>query len=41
VANGESARASAADLEQFGRKLFQSLWLFDFLQMALNAGSHS
>ncbi|MGO9383537.1 MAG: class I SAM-dependent methyltransferase [Mycobacterium sp.] len=38
--SGESARASAADLEQFGRKLFQSLWRFDFLQMALNAGSH-
>jgi len=38
--SGESGRASAADLEQFGRKLFQSLWRFDFLQMALNAGSH-
>ncbi|MGO9926556.1 MAG: class I SAM-dependent methyltransferase [Mycobacterium sp.] len=38
--SGESARASAADVEQFGRKLFQSLWRFDFLQMALNAGSH-
>ncbi|MGO9158599.1 class I SAM-dependent methyltransferase [Mycobacterium sp.] len=35
--SGESRRASAADLEKFGRKLFQSLWRLDFLAMALNA----
>ncbi len=35
--SGKSHRASTADLEQFGRKLFQSLWRYDFLAMALNA----
>jgi SAM-dependent methyltransferase len=37
--SGESPGASAADLEKFGRKLFQSLWRLDFLAMALNANS--
>jgi len=35
--SGKSPRASMADLEQFGRKLCQSLWRYDFLAMALNA----
>jgi SAM-dependent methyltransferase len=30
------ARAGTADLESFGRKLFQSLWRLDFVAMALN-----
>ena len=34
--NRESPRASAADLENYGRKLFQSLWRLDFLAMQLN-----
>lgn len=38
--SGESPRASAADLENFGRRLFQSLWRLDFLAMVLNANSH-
>ena len=29
---------SAADLQEFGRGLFRSLWRLDFLAMALNAG---
>jgi SAM-dependent methyltransferase len=33
----ESARASVADLESFGRKLFQALWRLDFVEMGLNA----
>ncbi|MGH3560258.1 MAG: class I SAM-dependent methyltransferase [Mycobacterium sp.] len=33
---GASQRASVADLEKFGRKLFQSLWRLDFVAMALN-----
>jgi hypothetical protein len=37
--SGGSPRASTADLEKFGRKLFQSLWRLDFLAMALNANS--
>jgi SAM-dependent methyltransferase len=37
--SGESPRSSVADLEKFGRKLFQSLWRLDFLAMALNANS--
>lgn len=36
---GESPRASLADLEKFGRKLFQALWRLDFLAMALNPNS--
>jgi SAM-dependent methyltransferase len=32
-------RISAADLESFGRKLFQSLWRLDFVAMALTADS--
>jgi SAM-dependent methyltransferase len=35
--SGEPRRANVADLENFGRKLFQSLWRFDFLAMALNS----
>jgi SAM-dependent methyltransferase len=38
---GGSPRASVADLEKFGRKLFQSLWRLDFVAMALNAGAES
>ena len=38
--SGNSQRAGAADLENFGRKLFQSLWRLDFLAMALNANPH-
>jgi SAM-dependent methyltransferase len=34
--SGKSPGASTADLEQFGRKLFQSLWRYDFLAMALD-----
>ncbi len=32
-------RADAADLEEFGRKLFQSLWRRDFVAMGLDAKS--
>jgi hypothetical protein len=28
-----------ADLESFGRKLFESLWRLDFVAMALNGGA--
>jgi SAM-dependent methyltransferase len=38
--SAESPRATTADLETFGRKLFQSLWRLDFLAMVLNANSH-
>ncbi len=37
---GETKRANVADLENSGRKLFQSLWRLDFLAMGLNADSH-
>jgi hypothetical protein len=37
---GETQRANVADLENSGRKLFQSLWRLDFLAMGLNADSH-
>ncbi len=36
--SGQSPGASVADLEQFGRRLFESLWRLDFVAMALNAG---
>ncbi len=36
---GGTRRASTADLEKFGRKLFQSLWRLDFVSLALNTGS--
>jgi SAM-dependent methyltransferase len=39
--NGEALHGSAADLEEFARKLFQSLWRLDFLAMALSANPHS
>jgi len=35
VAQSAGPRASVADLEKFGRKLFQSLWHRDFLAMGL------
>ena len=35
----ETRRANVADVETFGRKLFQSLWHLDFLAMGLNAES--
>jgi SAM-dependent methyltransferase len=34
-----SQRGSRADVEKFARKLFQALWRFDFLAMALNPDS--
>jgi hypothetical protein len=37
--SGESPDTGAAHLEQFGRKLFQSLWRLDFVSMALNANA--
>jgi hypothetical protein len=37
--SGLSPQASTAELEESGRKLFQSLWRLDFLAMALNAAS--
>jgi hypothetical protein len=37
--NGESPRASVSDLENFGRKLFQSLWRLDYVAMGLDANS--
>jgi SAM-dependent methyltransferase len=39
VAQGRgSSRASTADLENFARKLFESLWRLDFVAMALSRG---
>jgi SAM-dependent methyltransferase len=37
VAQSGSRRADVADLEKFGRKLFQSLWRLDFLAMCLKS----
>jgi hypothetical protein len=37
--SGGLQRGGAADLENFGRNLFQSLWRLDFLAMGLNANS--
>ena len=37
--SGQSQRVSLADLENFGRQLFQSLWRLDFVAMGLNAAS--
>jgi SAM-dependent methyltransferase len=39
VAQSGARRGDVADLEKFGRKLFQSLWRLDFVAMALNANS--
>jgi SAM-dependent methyltransferase len=39
VAQTESRRAAATELERFARKLFQSLWRLDFLAMGLDAKS--
>lgn len=36
---GEPRRANAADLEKFGRNLFQALWRLDFFAMALKTDS--
>ena len=33
----ESPRASTVELEEFGRKLFESLWRLDFVAMTLKA----
>jgi hypothetical protein len=35
VAQSGSQRGNVADLEKFGRKLYQSLWRLDFLAMGL------
>jgi SAM-dependent methyltransferase len=37
VAQSGSRRGDVADLEKFGRKLFQSLWRLDFLAMGLKS----
>ncbi len=37
--SGGSRRTGVAELENFGRKLFQSLWRLDFVAMGLNANS--
>jgi hypothetical protein len=37
VAQSGSQRGDVADLEKFGRKLFQSLWRLDFLAMGLKS----
>ena len=34
--SGQSPGASVADLESFGRKLFESLWRLDFVSMGLH-----
>jgi SAM-dependent methyltransferase len=36
--SGGSPRASVPDFENFGRKLFESLWRLDFVEMAIHAG---
>jgi hypothetical protein len=41
VAEDETRRADKAELEKFGRKLFQSLWRLDFLAMGLPAKQHA
>ena len=38
--SGQTLGRSGADLEEFARKLFESLWRLDFLAMALDANSH-
>ena len=37
VETGGSPRAEPADVEEFGRRLFQQLWRLDFVAMALHA----
>ncbi len=37
VAQSGARRGDVADLEKFGRKLFQSLWRLDFLAMGLKS----
>jgi SAM-dependent methyltransferase len=37
---GELSGVSRAQLEEYGRKLFQSLWRLDFVAIALNTTSH-
>jgi hypothetical protein len=36
---GESPGTDAGDREDFGRKLFQSLWRIDYVAIALNKNS--
>lgn len=38
--SGESAETDAVYLENFGRRLFQSLWRLDFVAMALNMNAN-
>jgi SAM-dependent methyltransferase len=38
--SSEAPHPGAADLEEFARTLFQSLWRLDFVAMALNANVH-
>ena len=40
VQTGRSPGANVADLQNFGRKLFESLWRLDFVAMALNGGAN-
>jgi hypothetical protein len=37
---GHSPGTDAGELEEFGRKLFQSLWRIDYVAIALNKNSH-
>jgi len=37
VAESGSQRGNVAELEKFGRKLFEGLWRYDFLSMGLKA----
>jgi hypothetical protein len=39
VAQSGARRGDVADVEKFGRKLFQSLWRLDYLAMGLDASS--
>jgi len=36
VAGARARRAGQGDVEEFGRRLFQSLWRLDFVAMGLN-----
>lgn len=40
VAQTGPQRASVADLQNFGRKLFESLWRLDFVAMAIDGGNN-
>lgn len=39
--SGQPVQGMVSDFEEFGRKLFQSLWRLDFVAMALNANGHT